>query len=56
MRKVLQKSDSSSSSESDFNSDDSIKDQDYAKLSCDSKTSEQSDILISLNIMWLTPF
>nr|CAH7734334.1 unnamed protein product [Callosobruchus chinensis] len=44
-RKVLQNSDNSASSDSDLDSDDSLKDKDYVNSSYESETSEERDIL-----------
>lgn len=55
-RKVVENDDISSSSQSDFDSDDSIKDKDYLESSGDSDSSEDSLVSVSLKVMWLITF
>lgn len=55
-RKVFENDDISSSSPSDFDSDDSIKDKDYLESSGDSDSSEDSLVSVSLKVMWLITF
>lgn len=55
-RKVFENSENVGSSESDFDSDDSLRDKDYVESSDNSHSSEESEKSVSLKTMWLITF